>query len=382
MNHRERVLMALNHEEPDRVPIDLGATVVTSIATSTYKELRAYLGLCDKEPEIAEITQQIAVVDQDVLEALDADIIPVWANPPSNYALNIVDDGENGSYFIDEFGAKLVKPMDGFYYDWREFPLSEPSLEALNSMPWPNVEDPTRYEGLRLRALKLRSETDYALFGMAPCGHDLFNQLFRVRGMVEGMTDLLINEDFAEAFLDRMMTTIIHAQELFLDEVGDLIDIHFTADDLCGQCGPLISPSIYRRLIKPRWARIMETIRSKTKAKIFYHTCGAIREFIPDLVEMGVQVINPVQTSAEGMNTSDLKKEFGKTLSFWGGGCDTQHILPFCSPDDVRKEVRMRVKDLAPGGGFVFNPVHNIQPGVTPENIAAMFDAALKFGTY
>jgi len=217
---------------------------------------------------------------------------------------------------------------------------------------------------------------------MAPCGHDLLNQLFRVRGMEEGMMDLLANEEFAVAFLDRLTDTICTAQSFYLKEVGDLIDIHFTADDLAGQSGPLISPALYRRLVKPRWARIIQTIKAHTQAKIFYHSCGALDAFILDLIEIGVDVLNPVQVSAAGMDSARLKQKYGKNLSFWGGGCDTQQVLSRGTPDEVRQEVRRRIRDFAPGGGFVFNPVHNIQPLVPPANVATLFEAALEFGRY
>jgi uroporphyrinogen decarboxylase len=382
MKPRERVRIALNHEEPDRVPIDLGGTVVSSIALSTYGELRAYLGLPKKKIEVLEVVQQIAVVDDDVLDLFGVDVIPVFANPAAGYQPVFVEEPDGGSSFKDEFGATLRKPKSSCYYDWREFPISEPSLDALAKMPWPDPADPARYAGLRERVLRLRSETDRALFGIAPCGHDLFNQLLRVRGMAEGLMDLLANPQFAEAFLDRLTETIITAQTLYLDEIGDLIDVHFTADDLTGQHGPLISPAVYRRMVKPRWAKIIETIKARTKAKILYHTCGATDIFLPDLIEIGVDILNPVQVSADGMDTAKLKKKYGRTLAYWGGGCDTQSVLVRGTPDEVRAETRQRIRDLAPGGGFVFNPVHNIQPHVPPENIAVMFREALTFGKY
>jgi len=382
MTHRERILTALDHKESDRVPIDLGATVVSSIALSTYDELRRYLGLPWKEIRVLEMVQQIAWVDEDVMEIFGVDVIPVFANASAGYQPCITDNGCGGLSFVDEFGATLRKPEGSYYYDWQEFPLPEPSIEAVEKMPWPDPEDPARFAGLRERVTKLRNETDYALFAMAPCGHDLFNQLFRVRGMLEAMMDLLINEEFAEAFLDRLMHTIIRSQELFLGEVGDLIDVHFAADDLCGQFGPLVSPKVYRKLIKPREAKIIETIKSKTKAKVFYHTCGSVNEFIPDLIEIGVDILNPVQVSARNMDTADLKKKWGDKLTFWGGCCDTQHLLPFGTPAEIREEVQQRIRHLAPGGGLVFNPVHNIQPGVPPENVVELFRAAKEYGIY
>jgi uroporphyrinogen decarboxylase len=382
MNSRQRVLTALDHQEPDRVPIDLGGTVVSSIAISTYGALRDRLGLPGKPVRTLETAQQIAVVDDDVLDLFGVDVIPVFANPPAGYTAVFVDEGDRGDSFKDDFGATLRRPRGGYYYDWQEFPLAEPSLEALEKMSWPDPADAARYRGLRRRVEQLRAQTDRALFGMAPCGHDLFNQLLRVRGMEEGLMDLVANPEFAEAFLERLTETIITAQEHFLNEVGDLIDIHFTADDLTGQTRPLISPAVYRRLIKPRWARIIEAIKRKTKAKILYHGCGAIGTFLPDLIEIGVDILNPVQVSAAGMDTAGLKRRYGRHLSFWGGGCDTQRVLPTGSPGQVREEVRRRIRDLAPGGGFVFNPVHNIQPHIAPANVVALFEEARSYGRY
>ncbi len=382
MTSRERVQTALAHQEPDRVPMDLGGSVVTSIGIPVYTALRERLGLPHREVRTLEVVQQIAWVDDDVMEALGADVVPVFANPPSGPAPVFTEDGEGGDSFRDDFGATLRRPRGSPYYDWREFPLPEPSIEALGRMSWPDPADPARYRGLRDRVARLRASTERALFGMAPCGHDLLNQLFRIRGMEEGMVDLVANVDFAEASLDRLTETIVVAQEKYLAEVGDLIDVHFAADDLSGQAGPLISPDTWRRLVKPRQARIMEGIKSRTRAPVFYHSCGAIVPFLPELVEIGADIINPVQVGAAGMDTAALKKMFGSRISFWGGGCDTQRVLPYGTPADVRLEVEGRMADLAPGGGFVFNPVHNIQPGVPAENVIAAFAAARAAGKY
>lgn len=381
MNSRERVLLALNHEEADRVPVDLGGSVVTSIAISTYRQLRRCLGLPENQVRTLEFVQQIAVVDEDMMDRLGVDVEPVLAGgSPVPCGLETAADGARS--FRDGFGATLRQPPGCHYFDWQEFPLKEPSLESLASMPWPDVEDHSLYEGLRESVLKRRASSDRAFFGMAPCGHDLFNQIFRVRGMENGLMDMVAEPDFAEAFFERLCETICTAQSLYLAEVGDLVDIHFAADDLSGQSGPLVNPELWRKMIKPRQARIIQTIRAHTKAKIFYHTCGAAVPFLDDLVEIGVDILNPVQVSATGMDTAELKKRYGKRLSFWGGGCDTQRVLPYGTADEVRGEVRRRIRDLAPGGGFVFNPVHNIQPLVPVENIVAMIDAVLECGAY
>ena len=382
MNSRERVLTALSHQEPDRVPIDLGGTVVSTIAIPTYAALRRYLGLPEKPIRTLEVVQQVAVVDEDVLDRFGVDVIPVFANPPDTPAPVVSQSPVGTESFPDDFGAILKKPVGSHYFDWQEFPLPEPALAALRTMPWPDPTNRGRYAGLRERVTTLRGSTERALFGIAPCGHDLFNQLFRVRGMENGLMDLVAEPEFATAFFDRLTDSICTAQTLFLKEVGDLIDVHFAADDLAGQSGPLIAPDLYRRLIKPRQARILATIKAHTKVPIFYHSCGAVDEFIPDLIEMGVNILNPVQVSAAGMDTARLKQKYGTNLSFWGGGCDTQKVLPYGTPADVQNEVQHRIRDLAPGGGFVFNPVHNIQPNVAPANVAALFDAALEFGQY
>jgi uroporphyrinogen decarboxylase len=382
MNARERVQTALAHQEPDRVPIDLGGTVVSTIAIPTYAALRRHLGLPEKPIETLEVVQQVARVDEDMLDRLGADVIPVFANLPDTPPPVFTQGADGSVSFPDDFGALLKKPAGCHYFDWQGFPLPEPSINALCQMSWPDPANRGRYAGLRERVQTLRRSTDRALFGMAPCGHDLFNQIFRVRGMENGLMDLVAEPEFAEAFFDRLCDTICTAQTLFLQEVGDLIDVHFAADDLAGQSGPLISPELWRRMVKPRQARIMATIKAHTRAPVFYHTCGAATAFLDDLAEIGVDILNPVQVSAAGMGTAQLKKRFGKRLSFWGGGCDTQNVLPYGTPAEVREEVRQRIRDLAPGGGFVFNPVHNIQPLVPPANVAAVFGAALEFGMY
>jgi len=379
---RERLQTALAHREPARVPIDLGGSVVTSIGLEPYAALRQALGLPRVEVRVMETVQQIAFVDEDALDALGVDVVPVFADPPSGPTAVFMPDGEGGDSFVDDFGATLRRPRGSHYYDWSEFPLREPSLEALRRMRWPDPTDPARYRGLRDRVKALRSSTDRALFGMAPCGHDLFNQLFRVRGMEEGLVDLVANVEFAEAFLERLADTIVTAQELFLAEVGDLIDVHFAADDLAGQSGPLVSPETWRKLVKPRQARIIAAIKARTRAPVFYHSCGAVREFIPDLIEIGVDILNPVQVAAAGMDTRELKRRFGSRLSFWGGGVDTQKVLPYGTEAEVRAEVRRRIEDLAPGGGFVFNPVHNIQPGVPAGNVVEAYATARRAGAY
>ena len=165
-----------------------------------------------------------------------------------------------------------------------------------------------------------------------------------------------------------------------MGEVGDLVDVVMIGDDLAGQGGPLFSPAFYRRVVKPRQKMLVQRIKSLTQAKIWYHTCGSCVEYIPDLLDNGIDILNPVQTSAAGMDPALLKQRYGRELVFWGGGCDAQHVLPFATPEQVREQVRRNMETFKPGGGYVFNSIHNIQGDVPPENIVALFDTAYEYG--
>jgi uroporphyrinogen decarboxylase len=194
--------------------------------------------------------------------------------------------------------------------------------------------------------------------------------------------DMLTQPAFCEALLDRTLQFWIDWFRLFLDEVGDLVDVIMLGDDLAGQHGPLFRPAVYREVVKPRQKTLVQYIRSRTRAKIWYHTCGACADFIPDLLENGVDILNPVQISAKGMEPARLKAAFGDRLVFWGGAIDAQHVLPTASPEEVRQHVRRNLTVWKPQGGYVFNNVHNLQAGVPPENIVALYDAAYEFGFY
>ncbi len=194
--------------------------------------------------------------------------------------------------------------------------------------------------------------------------------------------DMIENPAFCAALLDRTLEFWLGYYDRFMAEVGDLIDVVMIGDDIGGQSGPLFSPAFYRSVVKPRQRRLVQHIKSLTPAKIWYHTCGSVRQLVPDLLDNGIDILNPVQISAADMDPKDLKRDFGDKLVFWGGGIDTQHVLAFATPQEVEQHVRRNVEALKPGGGYVFNSVHNIQAGVPPENIVALFDAAYKYGFY
>ncbi|MBP1777148.1 MAG: putative methyltransferase [candidate division NC10 bacterium] len=209
-----------------------------------------------------------------------------------------------------------------------------------------------------------------------------FEQGWALRGFENFYTDLVAEPEFAEALMQGVADYQIALYEHILAEVGPYVDVVMVAEDLGSQDGPLISPHTYRGMIKPVQKRIWHFIKSRTNARLFLHSCGSVRRYIPDLIELGVDILNPVQVAAAEMDPAELKREFGKDLTFWGGGCDTQRVLTFGTRDDVEREVRLRIRELGPGGGFVFNQIHNIQPGVPAENIVRMFDTVLTHGVY
>jgi uroporphyrinogen decarboxylase len=382
MTSRERVRAALNHEEPDRVPLDLGGSLVSSIALSSYAELRDALGVPRTPVEVLADLDGVAHVGDDVMDRLGLDVVPLFPGAPSRPWEAWHD--ATGSYCRDPFGTVLFKPSADEAYNYVEAALPGPTVASadLTRIHWESLTDAGYYDGLRGRALRLRKETQKAVFSMAPNGHDLLNRWLRVRGMQEGLMDLVLNGDVAEEFFQRFATEICRSQELFLREAGDLVDVHFLGDDFGSQNSLIVSPDLLRKVIFPLWARIIRCVKANTRAKVFFHTCGAVEPIIPDLIEMGVDVLNPIQMTCAGMDTAGLKRKYGRNISFWGGGIDTQSVLARGTVEEVRHEVRRRVGDLAPGGGFVFTPVHNIQPNVPVQNVIAAFDEARRVGAY
>jgi uroporphyrinogen decarboxylase len=203
-----------------------------------------------------------------------------------------------------------------------------------------------------------------------------------LRGLEQWFCDLMSDTEFCEAMLEQTLKFWLDWFRLFLDEVGDVVDVIMIGDDLAGQNGPLFNPALYRHIVKPRHKRLVQYIRSRTPAKIWYHTCGACLDLIPELIDNGVHILNPVQVSARNMDPAELKRRFGRQISFWGGGVDAQHVLPRGTPQEVAGNVRRNVQALMPGGGYIFNNVHNIQGEVPPENTVALFDTAYECGFY
>jgi uroporphyrinogen decarboxylase len=253
-------------------------------------------------------------------------------------------------------------------------------LAEVIAYPFPKGDDPSRFVGLRERAAEIRKETPYAV--VSGISGVVYETCWYLRGLERWFMDLMEQPELCEVLLDRMANFWLDWFRLFLDEVGDLVDVIMVGDDLAGQNGPLFRPEIYRTIVKPRQKRLVQYIRSRTNAKIWYHTCGSCIPYIPDLLDNGIDVLNPMQVSAKDMDPAMLKSRFGQQMAFWGGGIDAQHILPLASPETVREHVRRNLEAWKPHGGYVFNNVHNIQAGVPPENIVALYDAAYEFGFY
>ena len=386
MNSRERVLTALNHREPDRVPYDMGGTVVTGIQARAYARLRKYLGLPEKEIKIIDILQQLAQVDDDVMDHLGVDFRNISPRSTASFKieLKMTPDGRY-SYFYDEYQVGWRMPVDGgMYYDMFEHPIcGEITAEAVEKYALPDPHDPSRFEGLREAARKVLEEEQRALvIGNISAG--IFELYLWTRGFKDGYADWAGNPEMAKKILRKYADLqLAYWERMFEVMKGIPIDVVQMADDLAGQNGMLISPRSYRTQLKPFHKEMFDYIHSKTDAKIFFHSCGAVRALIPDLIEVGVDILNPVQVSAANMDSAELKREFGKDICFWGGGVDTQNAFDFThTPEEVRADVRKRMEDLMPGGGFVFNTVHNIQGNVPPENIMAMWETLQEYGRY
>lgn len=379
---RERVLTALDHREPDRVPIDLGG-FQTGIHKRAYAALMQHLGL-DEEIQTLDPVQQLAKPSEAVLERFHVDTRYLLADAPEGFDGSIKLSERGGRLWhdlTDEFGVVWSMPDDqGLFMDISHHPLANAALEDLSDYPWPDGSDPTRFARLRQRASEVSAEGHYAL--CTGIGGVIYEYCWYLRGLERWFLDMLDHPEFCEALLDRMLAYWTDYYTGFLREAGELVDVVMIGDDLAGQAGPLFSPAFYRSVVKPRHKSLVQHIRSLTKAKIWYHTCGGCAELIPDLLDNGIDILNPVQVSAAGMEPGELKRRYGDRLTLWGGGIDSQHVLPFAAPEEVRDHVRANVRALKPGGGYVFNNVHNIQAGVPPENILALFDAAYEFGFY
>jgi uroporphyrinogen decarboxylase len=404
MTHRQRVLAALNHQQTDRVPVDFGGHRSSGMAAMLYPRLRQALGLAPRPVRVYDPVQQLAIIDEDVLDRLGIDTIELgrgfalveedwadWTLPNGTPCLLpawVRPERQSGEWVIRSATGRVVARMpDGALYfeqcywpfldgddlDHLEGALDEQMWGSVQAPPGPLVSGPEGYQKLAEGARRLRSQTDRAILGLFG-GNLLENgqMLYRMDRFL-----MLLAEDprRVHTFLDRLVEIHLANLAKYLAAVGDSIDVIVFGDDLGSQGGPQISPRMYREFFKPRHARLWRRAKELADVKVMLHSCGGIRPLIPDLIEAGLDATNPVQISCVGMDAAGLKHDFGDRLALWGGGCDTQWVLSHGSPEEVRRHVRQQMGILSPGGGFIFQQVHNILADVPVENVIAMFEA-------
>jgi uroporphyrinogen decarboxylase len=366
MTSRERVRCALAHERPDRVPVDIGG-IVTSFTYGSYNRFVKHFGIRNPKASIGGFKVMVNT-DEEMLEMLGADFRNIWFAPVGpKWQTRVNPDGST----TDIWGIRYIDVGD--YYEMREHPLKDATVDDLQRFPWPDFTDPQAYEGLREKAEYMHRHSPYALVGTSAV--NILERSQWMRGISEFLVDMMVNEEFAVALLDKMLELFKQFADRYLAAIGPYIDVMCMGDDLASQGELLMSPALYRKLVKPRHAEAYAYIKARTKAKIFHHTCGAVYPLIGDMIETGLDILNPVQPRAKGMDRARLKKEFGDRLCFWGG-VDIQHVLPRGSAEEVRAEVREAIRTLGRNGGYVLGPAHNVQSDVPPDNLLLMVKAA------
>jgi uroporphyrinogen decarboxylase len=371
MTAHERVLAALEHRTPDRVPRDLGGTTATGINIIAYQNLVKHLGLNEQATLFSERVR-LANLSDEVLAKFKSDTRCVM--PGGSFG---VGEPEGDGTFVDGYGIVRALPDErGHWYAVRTPLTGEVTRQdvANASKTWPDPTDPVYLDGVAETASRLRKETDCAIILNLPLG--VIHLAQWLRGFDNWLMDLVLDTAFSVYFLDTLLERWLEVTKLLLDAVGDKVDVLFYGEDVAFHNGPMVSPKTYKQIIQPYQRRVFRALHDWSDAKILYHNCGSMTWQIPDLIEWGVDALNPVQVTSHDMgDTASLKARFGERIAFWGA-IDTGHVLPRGTPDDVRREVRRRIEDLSPEGGYVLATVHNIQAEVPPENICAIWEAA------
>ena len=408
MTSRERILTSIAHREPDRIPVDLGSTPSSGISAIAYARLKKHIGLRDGGTRVYDVVQQLAQPEDGILDRFSIDVVDIGrtfnAADSDWYDVTLFDGSaaqypkwfrpeaspDGGWRALAPDGVEIASQLKGMnFYDQTCFPwlddypsdlrsalphsMSRVHWAALAHSPWDHAGDEGFWETLRANALALRASTDRAIMIVVGC--NLFEWGTFLRRMDNFLMDLLAEPESVERLLDALMEIHLATLDKVCRAVGDFADVCRFGDDLGTDTGPFMAPSTYRELFKPRHTQLCDYVHKNSGMKTFLHSCGSIYSLMPDLIDCGFDVINPVQTACFQMEPERLKAEFGKDITFWGGGADTRAVLNHGSPAQVKDDVRRRIDILAPGGGFVFNPIHNILPDVPPENIEAMFEA-------
>jgi uroporphyrinogen decarboxylase len=411
MSSRERVLASIRHQEPDRVPVDLGATPSSGVSAIAYYNLKNYLGISQGHTRVYDVVQQLAQPEDEILDRYGIDALdvgrtfntrdedwydftlpqdvsvqfPAWFRParrPNGAWDAFAPDGTRiatmpvGATFFDQ---TCFPYLDGYPADYTHLPaaMAKVHWSALVHSPWDHAAEPDFWQQLRQKAIELRRSSDRALMIVAGC--NLFEWGTFLRRIDNFLMDLVLNPVEVERLLDALMEQHLATLEKVCQSVGDVVDILRFGDDLGMDSGPFMSPEIYRKLFKPRHTILCDYVKKHSQMHTFLHSCGSIYKLLPDLIEAGYDIINPVQINIRDMEPERLKKEFGRDITFWGGGADTRHVLNHAQPSEVKEHVRRLLDIFAPGGGFVFNTVHNILPDVPPQNVVAMYEAVDEF---
>jgi uroporphyrinogen decarboxylase len=411
MTARERVLDAVEHREPDGLPVDLGSTPSSGISAVAHANLVRHLGLRDQRTRVYDVVQQLAQPSDELLDRLRIDAldigrtfndrdedwhpmtlpsgieveIPAWFHPVQQ------TDGAWEAFTAD--GLRIASmPLGANFFDQTHFPYLDGYPDDLSGLasvmptvlwsglvhsPWDHASEPDFWAQLRERTLSLRASTDRALMVVVGC--NLFEWGTFLRRIDNFLMDLAVDQENVERLLDALLEIHFDTLDKVLASVGDLADVIRFGDDLGMDSGPLMSPDTYRRIFKPRHAALNAYVHQRSTLKTFLHSCGSIHALLPDLIEAGVDIVNPVQISAANMEPERLKRDFGADITFWGGGADTRRVLPRGTPAEVKDHVRRNIETFAPGGGFVFVPAHNMLPDVPPANIEAMFEAVAEY---
>lgn len=411
MNSIENVLAALNHREPDQVPVDMGSNPSSGISAIAYANLISHLQMKELPVQIYDVVQQLAQPHDQVIDLLGIDVLDIgrtFNDRPVDWYPTTLASGQQAYYpawFTPEMDEKgnwnarhtsgeviARMPARATFFDQTLFPwvdgypdgmeglddaMSKVLWAAFTHSPWDNVSMPGFWEELRARAIKLKESSDKALMIVVGC--NLFEWGTFIRRMDNFLMDLYMDPVNVERLLDALMERHMETLARVCKAVGDVADIVRFGDDLGAMNGPFMDPELYRQLFKPRHQQLCNYVKEQSGMFTFLHSCGSIYKLIPDLIEAGFDILNPVQTQCTDMEPEKLKADFGSEVTFWGGGVETVGILNKATPEEVRAQVLQRLETMSKDGGFIFNTVHNILPDVPPENIVAMFNAVKEF---
>ena len=403
MNSRDRIMAAINHRQPDKIPVDLGSSTVTGISAIAYNKLKSHLKI-NSPTRVFDVVQQLANVDMEIVElfGVDAlDINRVTTETDDWYEVDLADGSKaeypswfrpvkssDGSWYTTDCDGLILSrmPAGAAFYDQMHFPYEkgypdnfDNLKDSLKKISWVVHSHASNLNAAELREklIHLKKTTDKAL--VMSGGAKLLELGFFIRRMDNFLMDLMVEQEKLCEMLDILVDMHLSGLEKKISAIGDIVDVIRFGDDLGMTSGAFMDMATFRKIFKPRYRILCDYVKQHSNMKIFLHSCGSIRQYIPDLIEVGFDILNPVQTNCYDMDPFALKKEFGKDITFWGGGVDTASVLNMGSPEDVRKDVLNRCQIFSSDGGFVFAPIHNILSEVSPQNIVAAYNAVREF---